>query len=158
MFLGEGKKAKQVRSEEPSFEPAAPAEPTKVATPRAAPVKGSRTLITSEEFTLKGVTHSNYPFKDLKPGQEVFFIPDPLGAVVKPGVGHNDPGAVSVQDNEGRHIGYIDKTLAQVISKALQGNKFTVDANVIEVKGGYKGAKEMLKYGVDILARFYTNG
>lgn len=118
--------------------------------------EGRKPTTTSE--TLRGVTHSGYPFETLQNNQPVFLIADPFGQVVKPDVGHSDPTAISVQDKPkgGKHIGYLSKTVANTITKYLnKGYKY--EAEILTVKGGYEGVGgEMLNYGVDITIRFYA--
>lgn len=117
-------------------------------------VAGAQNLapVTIQTFTLAGVTHSGYPFKDLCVDQEVQLVLDPYGQVVKSGTGHPDPYAVSIQDDQGKHIGYLKSAVAAVVYKAITSNKFTYKANIELIKGGYDG----LNWGVDVLVKFYT--
>lgn len=117
--------------------------------------EGRKPTVTTE--TLRGVTHSGYPFETLEINQPVYLIPDPFGQVVKPEEGHNDPTAISVQDNfvSGKHIGYLSKTVAATITKYLNKG-YQYEADILAIKGGYAGiGGEMLNYGVDIVVRFY---
>lgn len=118
--------------------------------------EGRKETTTTE--TLRGVTHSGYDFKDLEWNQPVYLIPDPYGQTVKPEIGHDDPTAISVQDNfiNGKHIGYLSKTVAATITKYLNKG-YQYEAEVLAVKGGYPGfSGEILNYGVDIVIRFYA--
>lgn len=106
----------------------------------------------AQELTLVGVTFSNYNFETLRLYQPVMLVPDPLGAVVKPDSGgHNDPYAISVQDQSRQHIGYLPKQTAKVITSFWQEHPdMQAQAHVLRIKGGTDG----LSYGVDILVRF----
>lgn len=104
-----------------------------------------------QEFTLVGVTFSGYPFETLRLYQPVQLVPDPYGQVVKPEEGHPDPHALSIQDEARRHIGYLPKAHAQVITAFWKENPdMRVQAHVLRIKGGTDG----LSYGVDVLVRF----
>lgn len=105
----------------------------------------------AQELTLVGVTFSNYPFESLRLYQPVLLVRDAYGQVVKPGTGHGDPTAISVQDEGGRHIGYLPKATAAVISGFWDDSPdMLIQAHVLRIKGGTDG----LSYGVDILVRF----
>ena len=113
-------------------------------------------LVTQQEFTLAGVTHTKYPFEDLEVGQPVTLIRDSYGEVVYPEKGHPDPTAVAVFDSSQRHIGYIKAAVAKVIFRVLQEELYSYEGFVSEVKGGYKAATgEQLHWGVDIVIKFY---
>lgn len=100
---------------------------------------------------MAGVTFSKYPFETLSKGQPVYLVADPYGAVVKPDKGHPDPHAVSCQDEQNRHIGYLQKEYAQLLTNFWkQHPQMTYKAVVQELKGGYDG----LSWGVDVYAVF----
>jgi len=105
----------------------------------------------AQEITLVGVTFSGYAFDTLRLYQPVRLVPDPYGQVVKPDTGHPDPHAISVQDEQGGHIGYVPKAIAQVVSAFWRTHPtMRVEAHVLRIKGGTDG----LSYGVDVLVRY----
>jgi hypothetical protein len=146
LILGAGKKVTP-----PS--PTSPEEAPLVSAPlQTGPSKPSEYL-TTEIMTLTGVSFSKYPFETLKREQEVLLVFDPYGKVVKPKEGHPDPTAVSVQDQEGRHIGYLKAAVAKVVTKALMSKKYKYLAKIENIKGGTQG----FNYGVDIEVKFFAN-
>jgi hypothetical protein len=102
-------------------------------------------------FTLVGVTFSGYDFTSLRNGQRLQLVPDPYGKVVKTAEGHGDPDAISCQDLAGKHIGYLSKQTAKVLSAFFaQHPELTHATRVHRIKGG----GDELSYGVDILVVF----
>lgn len=124
-----------------------------VAQVKATPASKHKYL-TSEIMTLVGVTHSKYPFAELELAQDVQLVFDPYGKVVKPKEGHPDPTAISVQDMEGKHIGYLKAAVAKVVTKALASKQYLCRANVNALKGGREG----LNWGVDVEVKFFSTG
>lgn len=129
-------------------------QPFLIATPQKSEAKTPSAVQT---ITLAGTTKSGYSFETLKLGQSVSLVRDPFGEVVKPSDGHDDPNAVSVQDTEGKHIAYLPRRVAAVVSKALDAKTYTYEAEIAKIKGGYESEykNEMLNWGVDILMKFY---
>lgn len=98
------------------------------------PVADPKDSALAREIRLKGTTNSSYPFENLRTGQEVLLVPDPMGSVVKPGIGHPDPDAISVQDLGNKHIAYIPAAQAAVFSRFKKLNpKMTMNARINEI-------------------------
>lgn len=134
-------------------QPPAPVQPSpKAITELPKKPEANMAPVTIQSFTLAGTTHSGYDFTSLEVDQPLRLVSDPLGAIVKPEVGHPDPYAISVQDLNNKHIGYLKSEVAKVIFKALASEKFTYEADVSLLKGGHDG----LNWGVDVLVKFYT--
>jgi hypothetical protein len=112
-------------------------------------------------FKLAGVSrgkpvYSKYPFEELEQGQELFLIHDPYGQTVKPNEGHPDPTAVSVQDAQGRHVGYLAAAEAKTAHDGLAAGRFAYRAKVHEVVGGTEAQDgEMLHFGVRAVIHFF---
>ena len=143
MKLGAGRKFSATT--EATDESAAPARATSSVTPK-------HKYLTSEIMTLVGVTHSGYPFATLKLAQDLKLVPDPYGKIVKPKEGHPDPTAISVQDLEGKHVGYLKAAVAKVVTKALLSKQYLCSPSVNAIKGGRDG----LNWGVDIEVKFFS--
>lgn len=112
--------------------------------------------IASKLLTLAGTTKSDYDFKTLVVKQPLKLVKDPYGRVVKPEEGHPDPTAVSVQDNNGRHIGYLKREVAKVVTNGIDDPRLDLKVCVEKIKGGsVKQDGETLNYGVDILLEVY---
>lgn len=121
-----------------------------VAEEQKAPTVNPSEAALAREIRLKGTTKSNYPFDSLRTGQAVLLVPDPLGAVVKPDEGHDDPDAISVQDSQRQHIAYIPRAHAGVLSRFKKLNpKMTMTARIESVGCGDKG-----NYGIVITTIF----
>lgn len=115
-----------------------------------APVADPKDSALAREIRLKGTTKSSYPFETLRTGQEVLLVPDPMGSVVKPGVGHPDPDAISVQDFDNVHIAYVPAAQAAVFSRFKRLNpKMTMSARINEINPFHDGPK--LLYSIVIM-------
>lgn len=96
------------------------------------------------ETKVNGVTKSGYAFETLRLGQAVRVVPDPFGRVVHPNTGHDDANALSIQDEDGVHIGYVPRPTAAVFSPRIRSSEIEMTAYVAEILGGVDG----LNYGV----------
>lgn len=156
LALGLGKTVKEVNTTKPVE--AAPVQSEKnqvfAAKPAEEKLSGKPAEVT-QTITLKGTSFSKYPFDELKTNQTLVLVRDPKG--VARNMSHDDPYAISVQDEQGRHLGYIPKEAARIITiRVLDTDRYNYAASVYKIKGGYQTEEgKELNWGVDILLKVF---
>lgn len=156
LALGLGKTVKEVNTAQPLKIESAQQE-EKRQEPMAKPVetKFGKPAEVTQTITLKGTSFSKYPFDELSTNQELVFVRDPNG--IARGISHDDAYAISVQDKQGRHVGYIPKEAARIITvRILDTERYDYAVSVYKIKGGYQteDGKE-LNWGVDIMLKVF---